>query len=60
MIENGKGNSEKERNDLVNLVKDYRDVFSFTFYELKYYEGDVFQHIPLRKDIKEVKPFRQN
>ena len=59
MIKNGKGTSKKERNDLVNLVKEYRDVFSFTYDELKYYQEDVFQQtIPLKQDIKEVKPFR--
>ena len=37
MIKTGKCSSEKERNDLVNLVKEYRDVFAFTYDELKYY-----------------------
>ena len=60
MIKNGKCTSEKERNDLVNLVKEYRDVFAFTYDELKSYREDVFQHtIPLKQDIKEVIPFRQ-
>ena len=60
MIKIGKGTSEKERNDLVNIVKEYRDVFAFTYDELKDYREDLFQHtIPLKQDIKEVKPFRQ-
>ena len=60
MIKNGKGTSEKEKNELVNLVKEYRYVFSFTYGELKYYQEDVFQHtIPLKHEIKEVKPFRK-
>ena len=60
MIKIGKGTSENERNDLINIVKEYRDVFYFTYYELKAYREDVFQHtIPLKQDIKEVKPFRQ-
>ena len=42
MIKIGKGTSEKERNDLINLVKEYRDVFSFTCDELKAYREDVF------------------
>ena len=55
-----KGTSEKERNDLVNLVKEYKDVFAFTYDELKDYREDVFQHtIPLKQEIKEVKHFRQ-
>ena len=42
MIKIGKGTSEKERNDLINLVKEYRDVFAFTYDELKAYREDVF------------------
>ena len=56
MIKIGKGTSEKERNDF--LVKEYRDVFSFSYDELKAYREDVFQHtIPLKQDVREVKPF---
>ena len=29
MIKIGKGTSKKERKDLINLVKEYRDVFCF-------------------------------
>jgi hypothetical protein len=40
-----------------DLVQDYRDVFVFTYDELKAYKEDVFQHtIPLKDDTK---PFRQ-
>ena len=60
MIKIRKETSKKERNDLVNLVKEYRDAFSFTYDELKAYREDVFQHtIPLKQDVGEVKPFRQ-
>ena len=60
MTKIGKGTSKKERNDLVNHVKEYRNVFSFTYDEVKSYREDVFQHtIPLKQDIKEVKPFHQ-
>ena len=59
LIKIGKGTSGKERNDLINLVKEYRDAFSFTYDEPKAYREDVFQHtIPLKQDIREVKPFR--
>ena len=34
MIKIGKGTSEKERNDLINIVKEYRDVFTFTYGDL--------------------------
>ena len=56
-IKIGKGTSKKERKDLIDLVKEYRDVFAFTYDELKAYRDDVFQHtIPLRP---EAKPFRK-
>ena len=58
LIKIGKGTSEKERNSLINLIKEYRDVFSFSYGELKSYRQDVFQHtIPLTEEGKEVKPF---
>jgi hypothetical protein len=57
LIKIGKGTSEKERKQLISLVSEYRDVFSFTYDELKAYKDDVFQHaIPLKEDTK---PFRQ-
>ena len=60
LIKIGKHTSEKERNDLVNLVKEYIDVFTFNYDELKSYREDVSQQtIPLKHDIKEVKPFQQ-
>ena len=60
LIKIGKGTNEKERKDLINLVREYRDVFAFTYDELKAYQEDVFHHIiPLKREIKEVKPFRQ-
>ena len=56
-IKIGKGTSKKERKDLIDLVKEYKDVFAFTYGELKAYRDDVFQHtIPLRP---EAKPFQQ-
>ena len=60
LIKIGKGTSEKERNNLINLIKEYRDVLAFSYDELKSYREDVFQHtIPLTEVAKEVKPFRQ-
>ena len=56
-IKIGKGTSEKERQEIIKLVKEFRDVLAFTYDELKAYREDVIQHtIPLKK---EVKPFRQ-
>ena len=49
LINVGKGTSQKDRNELINLVKEHRDVFAFTYDELKAYQKDVFQHtIPLK------------
>ena len=41
-IKIGKGTSEKERKNLVELVKEFRDVFAFTYDEFKAYRDDVF------------------
>jgi hypothetical protein len=57
MIKIGKGTTKKERKELISLVREYRDVFAFTYDELKAYKEDVFQHtIPLKDDTR---PFRQ-
>ena len=59
LIKIRKGTSEKERNNLINLIKEYRDVLAFSYDELKVHWEDVFQHtIPLTEEAKEVKPFR--
>ena len=48
LIKIGKGTSKKERNNLISLIKEYRDVFAFSYDELKSYREEVFQHtIPL-------------
>jgi hypothetical protein len=48
---------QKKRKELISLVQEYRDVFAFTYDELKAYKEDVFQHtIPLKEDTKS---FRQ-
>ena len=42
MIKIGKWTLKKEKNELINLVKEYRGVFSFTYDELISYREDVF------------------
>ena len=37
LIKIGKGTSKKERNNLINLIKEYRDVLYFSYDELKSY-----------------------
>ena len=53
LIKIGKGTSEKERNSLMNLIKEYRDMLDFSYDELKAYREDVFQlsthHSPHRR-----------
>ena len=59
LIKIGKGTSEKERNNLIKLIKEYRDVLAFSYDEIKAYREDVFQHtIPLKEEMREVKTFR--
>ena len=58
LIKIRKGTSEKERNNLINLIKEYKDVLAFSYDELKSYREDVLQHtIPLTEEAKEFKPF---
>jgi hypothetical protein len=57
LIKVGKITPIEERNEIVNLLKEYRDVLAFGYDELKVYREDVIQHvIPLKEDTK---PFRQ-
>jgi hypothetical protein len=57
MIKIGKTTPIEERNEIVNLLKEYRDVLAFSYDEIKVYREDVIQHvIPLKE---ETKPFRQ-
>jgi hypothetical protein len=57
MIKIGKTTPIEERNEIVKLLKEYRDVLAFSYDELKVYREDVIQHvIPLKE---ETKPFRQ-
>jgi hypothetical protein len=57
MIKIGKTTPIEERNEIVKLLKEYRDVLALSYDELKVYREDVIQHmIPLKE---ETKPFRQ-
>ena len=60
LIKIGNATLKKERNNLINLIKEYIDVLAFSYDELKSYQEDVFQHtIPITKEAKEVNPFWQ-
>jgi hypothetical protein len=57
MVKIGKGTTEKERNEILNLIREFKDTFSWNYDELKVYRGDFIQHsIPLTEGAK---PFRQ-
>jgi hypothetical protein len=57
MVKIGKTTPIEERIQIVELLKEYRDVLAFSYDELKVYRVDVIQHmIPLKE---ETKPFRQ-
>jgi Mg2+ and Co2+ transporter CorA len=52
-----KGCFQEERRQIETLIREYKDVFAWTYDDLKAYKGDIILHtIPLRKDAK---PFRQ-
>jgi hypothetical protein len=54
----GKGTTEKERKEILELIREFKDTFAWNYDELKAYRGDVIQHaIPL---VEGAKPFRQN
>jgi hypothetical protein len=55
MVKIGKGTIEKERNEILDLIVEFKDTFAWNYNELKAYSGDVIQHaIPL---IEGAKPF---
>ena len=56
LIKIGKGTLEKERNNLINLIKEYRDVLAFSCDEFKAYREDVFEHtIPLTEEAQKLR-----
>lgn len=56
MIKIGKNTPEKQKDEIINLLREYKDVLSFTYDKLKVYKEYVLQHtIPLKEGTK---PFR--
>jgi len=54
----GSGCSPQERAAFVKLFKEYKDVFAWTYGNLKTFDTSVMQHvIPLEKDVR---PYQQN
>jgi hypothetical protein len=57
MVKIGKDTTEKERKEILALIREFRDTFAWNYDDLKAYRGDVIQHtIPL---VEGAKPFRQ-
>jgi hypothetical protein len=57
MVKIGKGTTEKERLEILALIREFKDTFAWNYDELKAYRGDVIQHaIPL---VEGAKPFQQ-
>jgi hypothetical protein len=57
MVKIGKGTTEKERSEILALIREFKDTFAWNYDELKAYRGDVIQHtIPL---VEGAKAFRQ-
>jgi hypothetical protein len=57
MVKVGKRTPKEKREEIIKLLREYRDVLAFTYDELKFYREDVIQHvIPLKE---ETNPFRQ-
>ena len=49
MVKIGKNIPKEAKEQIINLLREYRDVLAFTYDELKVYKEDVFQHtIPLK------------
>jgi hypothetical protein len=57
MVKIGKGTTEKERKEILALIREFKDTFAWNYDYLKAYRGDVIEHaIPL---VEGAKPFRQ-
>ena len=53
MVKIGKGTTEKERIEILDLIREFKDTFSWNYDEMKAYRGDVIQHvIPLTEGAK--------
>jgi hypothetical protein len=44
MVKIGKGTTEKEMMEILDLIREFKDTFTWNYDELKAYRGDVMQH----------------
>ena len=57
MVKFGKGTTSNEREKLISLIREFKDVLSWSYEDLKAYREYVIDHaIPLKEGKK---PFRQ-
>jgi hypothetical protein len=57
MVKIGKETTKDERSEIIDLIRHFKDIFTWTYDDLKEYRSDVIQHaIPL---VEGAKPFRQ-
>ena len=58
MVKIGKNASLKERKEIENMIRKYKDIFSWTYDDLKTYDPSIIEHtISLKEGSK---PYRQN
>ena len=50
MVKIGKGTTEKERNEILELIREFKDTFAWTYDDLRAYMGDAIQHAPSNKN----------
>ena len=64
MVKIGKNTPKEVKEQIINLLREYRDVLAFTYDELKVYKEDVLQHTiplkeganPFRKKLRQINP----
>jgi hypothetical protein len=44
MVKIGKGTTKAERSEILDLIRQFKDVFTWTYDDLKAYRSDVIQH----------------
>jgi hypothetical protein len=57
MVKIGEGTTEEERNEILYLIREFKDTFAWTYDDLRAYRGDVIQHVISLAEG--AKPFRQ-
>ena len=56
LIQIDENTSPDEREEIENLIREYRDIFRWTYDDPKAYTGDTFQHtIALKRETKSFK-----